>query len=62
MVFFEPLPEESFPIKPVVRLPNNTIDSVTEICNKRNKFIEDISRIKPNPIDTLNSKIKKNDT
>ena len=59
MVFFEPLPEERFPIKPVVRLPNNTIDSVTEICNKRNKFIEDISRIKPNPIDTLNSKIKK---
>lgn len=59
MLFFKPLPEESFPVKPEKKLPQNTIDSITEICNKRKKFIEDISRIKPNPIDTLNSKIKK---
>ena len=59
MIFFKPLPEKRFPIKPIVRLPKNTHDSITEICNKRIKFIEDISRIKPNPIDTLNSKIKK---
>ena len=58
MVFFKPLPEERFPIKPNVRLPKNTTESVKEICNKRIKFIEDISRIKPNPIDTLNSKLK----
>ena len=59
MVFFKPLPEDRFPVKPIVRLPCNTHDSITEICNKRIKFIEDISRIEPNPIDTLNSKIKK---
>jgi len=58
MLFFKPLPEERFPIKPIVRLPKNTTESVTEICNKRIKFIEDISRIKHNPIDTLNNKLK----
>ena len=58
MVFFKPLPEERFPIKPILKLPDNTIDSITEICNKRIKFIEDISRIEPNPIDTLNNKLK----
>ena len=59
MVFYKPLPEESFPVKPEVKLPHNTVDSITEICNKRKKFIDHISRIEPNPIDTLNSKIKK---
>ena len=59
MLFFKPLPEERFPIKPILRLPKNTTESVTEICNKRIKFIEDISRIEPNPIDTLNNKLKK---
>ena len=59
MLFFKPLPEESFPVKPEKKLPQNTIDSVTKICIKRKKFIDYISRIEPNPIDTLNSKIKK---
>ena len=59
MVFYKPLPEERFPVKPEVKLPQNTVDSVTEICKKIKKFINHISRIEPNPIDTLNSKIKK---
>jgi hypothetical protein len=59
MIFFKPLPEERFPIKPIGKLLKNTTESVTEICNKRIKFIEYISRVKPNPIDTLNSKLKK---
>tara|TARA_B100001741_G_C16473100_1_gene561066 strand:- start:355 stop:822 length:468 start_codon:yes stop_codon:yes gene_type:complete len=55
MVFYKPQKEKN---RKFSGYPKNTIDSMSEIIEKRNKFIDSIDKIKPNPIDELNKKLK----
>jgi len=55
MVFYKPQKEKN--IKSSV-FPKNTIDTMSGIIEKRNRFLESIDKIKPNPIDILNKKLK----
>jgi hypothetical protein len=55
IVFYKPQKEKN--IKFSV-FPKNTIDTMSGIVEKRYKFLDSISKIKPNPIDVLNKKLK----
>ena len=55
MVFYKPQKEKN---RKYSVYPKNTIDSMNGIIEKRNKFLDSIDNIKPNPIDELNKKLK----
>ena len=55
MVFFKPQKEKNITR---IKFPKNTIDSMSEIIEKRKRFLDSIVMIKPNPIDELNKKLK----
>ena len=58
MVYFNPLNDKGFTVKPSKQLPTNTVDTIDEICNKRRIYLEKLDKIK-NPIDIFNEKLKK---
>lgn len=59
MVYFNPVNDKGFTVPPSKHLPINTVDTIDEICNKRRIYLEKLDKIKKNPIDIFNEKLKK---
>ena len=59
MVFYSPINDKGFPVPPINKLPIDTVDTIDEICNKRRIYLDKLHKIKENPIDIFNKKLKK---
>jgi hypothetical protein len=59
MVFYSPINDKGFPVPPIKQLPIDTVDTIDEICNKRRIYLDKLHKIKENPIDIFNKKLKK---
>ena len=58
MIFYKPINETGFPVPPFKKLPPNTLDTIDEMCEKRRNLLTRIEKVKKNPIDIFNEKLK----